>query len=258
MIYGVRNRLLLKSILRVNKYRNQNRYLSHNQVYNETFSFDTNNEIKDPFYNGLNFEDTIEGDFRNQNSIYQAKPYDEISPSFDNNVLSNDPFGRLKNLHDNHRSSKSFKISTFKTSVPEWPEKIDSVSKNPMPLFQFKYVLFLIITYHNSQPTSNFSQFHKTSKFMTAASEYNQGLLSFTNQLDDHNMNQCNSILFDCDCKCVNITVDDTRQDKIHNEYKRIQDIIPRLDMNAVWNDEISNHQNTFDQEYHQQNSSVM
>ena len=31
--------------------------------------------------------------------------------------------------------------------------------------------------------------------------------------------------------------------------------MIPKLDMNAVWNDDLSAHKNTFDHEYHQQNS---
>ena len=121
------------------KYGNHNRYLSHNQMYNDTFDFETDNEIKDPFFQGLNFEDTVHDNFRNQYSLYQANSYDEISPNFDNNALSNDPFGRLKKMYDNHRSSNSFKISTFKTSVPESPQKFNPVFQNPTPEFQFRY-----------------------------------------------------------------------------------------------------------------------
>lgn len=87
---------LVEKFLSNKKYGENNRYLNYNKFNLDKPKADLDDEIIDPFFHGLDFaeysnEANLKKHYKKENNSFGR-----LSPNFDNNVLSSDPFGRLK------------------------------------------------------------------------------------------------------------------------------------------------------------------
>lgn len=126
-----KKQLLIDKYVKQKKYRGGTKSFYNNDKFN-TLDFGAH-QIHDPFKNGLYIDDF--SNTKNQDLNLDSRSTDNLSPSFDNNVLGNDPFGRLRKYYAAYNRSNSGIRTTNNIDFSTQPNS--SIIPNSKPEFYF-------------------------------------------------------------------------------------------------------------------------